>query len=72
MAVRESLILCNYTFDSNIIRSERDSNFASKEKHQSVWQVRLNETDAPLTRKEEFHLPLLALQTVEHIGANST
>jgi hypothetical protein len=31
-------------------------NFTSKENHQSVRQVRLNETDAPLTRKEEFHL----------------
>jgi hypothetical protein len=37
-------------------------NFTSNEHHQSAGQVRLNEKDAPLTRKEEFHLPLFALQ----------
>jgi len=32
----------------------------------------MKETDDQLTRKEEFYLPLLALQTPEHNGANST
>jgi hypothetical protein len=47
-------------------------NFTSNENHKSAEQVQLNENDAPLTRKEEFNLPLLTLQAVEHSGVNAT
>jgi hypothetical protein len=47
-------------------------NIGSREDHQSVTRVHLNETAVPLIRKEVLHLQILALLAVEHIDANTT